>query len=88
MYSKGLGKEIREDELAPGYFFYGEESYFADLFVRELTSLLAPGDSPDFRTDRFYLDESDWGEILDTARNRRTGARDSGLRILRRASRA
>ncbi len=69
MYSKGLGKEIREEELAPGYFFHGEESYFADLFVRELTSLLAPGDSPDFRIDRFYLDESGWGEILDTARS-------------------
>ena len=68
MYSKGLGKEIREDELAPGYFFYGEESYFADLFVRELVSLLAPGEAPDFRVDRYYLDETGWGEIIDTAR--------------------
>ena len=68
MYSKGLGKEIREDGLAPGYFFYGEESYFADLFVRELVSLLAPGDAPDFQIDRYYLDETGWGEILDAAR--------------------
>lgn len=69
MYSKALGTEIREEELAPGYLFYGEESYLADLFVAELTSLLAPGDAPDFRTDRFYLDESGWGEIIDTARS-------------------
>jgi DNA polymerase-3 subunit delta len=68
LYSKGLGKEIREEALAPGYFFFGEESYFADLFVRELSSLLAPGDSPDFRVDRYYLDETGWGEIIDTAR--------------------
>ncbi|HEX2695358.1 MAG TPA: DNA polymerase III subunit delta [Acidobacteriota bacterium] len=68
MYSKVLGKEIREEELAPGYFFHGEESYLADLFVRELASLLAPGDAPDFRIDRYYLDETGWGEILDTAR--------------------
>jgi DNA polymerase-3 subunit delta len=68
LYSKGLGKEIRDDELAPGYFFYGEESYPADLFVRELSSLLAPGDAPDFQIDRYYLDETGWGEILDAAR--------------------
>ncbi len=68
MYSKGLGEEIREDALAPGYFFYGEESYFADLFIRELVSLLAPGDAPDFQIDRYYLDETGWGEIIDTAR--------------------
>ena len=68
MFSKGLGKEIREEELAPGYFFYGEEGYLADLFVRELASLLAPGDAPDFRIDRYYLDETGWGEILDAAR--------------------
>ena len=68
MFSKGLGSELREEELAPGYFFYGEESYFADLFVAELASLLAPGDSPDFRVERFYLDETGWGEVLDAAR--------------------
>jgi hypothetical protein len=68
LYSKGLGEEIREDALAPGYFFYGEESYFADLFIRELVSLLAPGDAPDFQIDRYYLDETGWGEIIDTAR--------------------
>lgn len=68
MYSKALGREIGEDELAPGYLFHGEESYFADLFVRELSSLLAPGDAPDFRVDRFYLDETGWGEVLDAAR--------------------
>ncbi len=68
MFSKGLGKEIRAEELAPGYFFHGEESYFADLFVDELVSLLAPSGGPDFRIDRFYLDETKWGEILDAAR--------------------
>lgn len=68
MYSTALGKDIREDGLAPGYFFFGEESYFADLFVRELTALLAPGDAPDFRIDRYCLDETGWAEILDAAR--------------------
>ena len=68
MFSKALGREIGEDELAPGYLFHGEESYFADLFVLELSSLLAPGDAPDFRVDRIYLDEAGWGEVLDSAR--------------------
>lgn len=68
MYSRALGGEIREEDLAPGYLFFGEEGYIADLFVRELATLLAPGDAPEFRVDRFYLDETGWGEILDTAR--------------------
>lgn len=68
MYSKALGGEIREEALAPAYFFFGEEIYFADLFVRELLSLLIPGAAPDFRVDRYYLDETGWGEIIDAAR--------------------
>lgn len=68
MYSKALGKEIREDALSPAYLFYGEEGYFADLIAGELFSLLAPEDPADFRIDRLYLDETGWGEVLDTAR--------------------
>ncbi len=68
MFSRILEKEIQEDSLAPGYFFFGEESYLAERFVRELQSLLIPPDAEDFRIDIFHLDETKWADILDTAR--------------------
>jgi len=30
LFSRILEKEIQEDSLAPGYFFFGEESYLAE----------------------------------------------------------
>ena len=68
MFSKALGENLQEESLSPGYFFYGEETYLADLFVRELQALLIPPDARDFRLDLFYLDETGWAEILDAAR--------------------
>jgi len=69
LFSRILEKEIQEDSLAPGYFFFGEESYLAERFVRELQALLIPPDAGDFRIDVFHLDETKWADILDTARS-------------------
>ena len=68
MFSQALGENLREESLSPGYFFYGEETYPAERFVLDLQALLIPPDAGDFRPDLFYLDETKWAEIIDTAR--------------------
>ena len=68
MWSPVLNAEIREDGLAAGYFFFGEETYLADEFVGHLRDTLAPSSGEDFHVDRFYLDETKWMDIIDTAR--------------------
>jgi len=68
LFSLALGENLLEESLSPGYFFYGEETYPAERFVRDLQALLIPRDAGDFRPDLFYLDETNWADILDTAR--------------------
>jgi DNA polymerase-3 subunit delta len=68
LFSQALGENLREESLSPGYFFYGEETYPAERFVLDLQALLIPPDAGDFRPDLFYLDETKWAEIIDTAR--------------------
>ncbi len=54
-------------EHAPGYLFYGEDTYPAYLFVQELReSLAAPDVLP---LERFDLAVRKWPEILDAARS-------------------
>lgn len=69
MFSRVLGENLLEESLSSGYFFYGEETYFAERFVRDLQALLIPPDAGDFRLDLFYLDETNWADILDAARS-------------------
>ncbi len=60
-FSEGAGKP------APGYFFYGEETFPAHQFVKKLRfSLTAPEPPP---LERFDLQEHTWTEILDEARS-------------------
>jgi DNA polymerase III delta subunit len=68
VYSLLLNGEIREDTLLPGYFFHGEETFLADEFAGQLRDLLASSSGEDFHVDRFYLDETKWMDIIDTAR--------------------
>ncbi len=53
---------------APGYLFFGEETFLADAFLRDLQARIVPPDVPDFHPDVFHLDETDWDEILDASR--------------------
>jgi DNA polymerase III delta subunit len=69
VYSPFLNAEIREDSLLACYFFYGEETFLADQFVGQLRDMLAASLDDDFHVDRFYLDESKWMDIIDTARS-------------------
>lgn len=67
-FSYLLEREIREDNLSPCYVLYGEETYLADQFIREISGVLSsPGGEP-ITVERFDLDEIRWGEILDVAK--------------------
>ncbi len=68
MYSPLLGAELREENLLSGYFFYGEETFPADQFVDQLRELFSAGGDEEFRIERFYLEETRWMDIIDTAR--------------------
>jgi DNA polymerase-3 subunit delta len=68
VYSPVLNAEIREDSLSACYFFFGEETFLADQFVDHLREMLAVSSGEDFHVDRFYLDETKWMDIIDTAR--------------------
>ncbi len=67
-FSYLLEREIREDNLSPCYVLYGEETYLADQFIREISGVLSsPGGEP-LAVERFDLTELRWAEILDVAR--------------------
>jgi DNA polymerase III delta subunit len=68
MFSPLLTAEIREESLNAGYFYYGEETFLADEFIDQLSKMLAASSGEDFHVDRFYLDETKWMDIIDTAR--------------------
>ena len=63
-----LATEIRQDRLAPCYFFYGEEEYLAELFLRRLQQVLVKPDAQGFSVERFDLAGMRWADIIDTAR--------------------
>ena len=63
-----LAGEIREDRLAAGYVFYGEEDYLAEEFIRRLKRALISPDAQGFNLERFDLAVVRWPDIIDTAR--------------------
>jgi DNA polymerase III delta subunit len=63
-----LAVEIREDCVAPCYFFYGEEEYLAELFIRRLKRALITPDAQGFNIERFDLAGMRWADVIDTAR--------------------
>jgi DNA polymerase III delta subunit len=67
-FSYLLGGEIREDHLFPCYFLYGEETYLAHQFVRQLKDALISPDAQGFNLERFDLADSRWADIIDLAR--------------------
>jgi DNA polymerase III subunit delta len=65
---KSQATAVPEGQTSPAYFFYGQEPFLAEAFVRDLQARLIPPDAPDFHLDVFHLDETSWAEILDAAR--------------------
>ncbi len=68
MPSSLLDREIREENLLPGYFFYGEELSQAHQFVRNLKAALISPDVQGIGLERFDLEETPWRDIIDLAR--------------------
>lgn len=68
MWSAVLKADLRGDKLLPGYFFYGEETYLADRAVAEIAAVIAGPEGEAATVERFYLEETPWPEILDSAR--------------------
>ncbi len=67
-FSYLLGSEIKEDHLRPCFFLYGEETYLADEFVRELKDALISPEGQDFNLERFALEDTRWADLIDLAR--------------------
>jgi DNA polymerase III delta subunit len=68
VYSFILKKEIDDRSVHPAYFFYGEEPFLAEEFVREiLESLLSP-EEKDYRVEKYSVEDHSWMEIMDSAR--------------------
>jgi len=67
-FSYLLGGEIREDRLFPCFFLYGEETYLADEFVRQLKDALISPDGQGFNLERFALEDTRWADLIDLAR--------------------
>jgi DNA polymerase III delta subunit len=68
VYSFLLKKEIKEKDLLPCYFFYGEETFLAFQFIKELQDSLVSPEIQEFNVEKFNLAESPWAEIIDSAR--------------------
>lgn len=63
-----LGREIREADVLPAYFFYGEDLFQAERFIRDLQRVLVSPDVQGISLERFELLETRWRDILDIAR--------------------
>lgn len=63
-----LGREIREIDLLPAYFFHGEELFQADQFIRDLQRALVSPDVQNISVERFAAGETGWRDIIDVAR--------------------
>jgi DNA polymerase-3 subunit delta len=62
------GRDIPEESIRPGYFFYGEEMFPAHQFIRELKTALFSPDNEGMSIERFTTTETPWREIIDIAR--------------------
>jgi len=60
--------EIREDRLAAGYVFFGEEDYLAEDFILRLRRALISPEAQALGLESFDLSQTRWPEIIDTAR--------------------
>lgn len=68
MYSFVLKKEIDQKSPHSCYFFYGEEPFLAEEFIRELQKSLISPDEQDHCIEKYNLEDHSWMEIMDGAR--------------------
>jgi len=63
-----LSFKIEEGNVLPCYFFHGEETFLAYLFVQELKKSLISSEVENYNVEKFNLEENSWMEIIDVAR--------------------
>ncbi len=63
-----LQKAIKKRNLAPLYFFYGEETYLIDKTVSEIKEKLVDSDLLSFNLNIFYGKESEPQDIINSAK--------------------
>lgn len=56
------------EKTLAGYFFYGEESFPAFLFVEDTVAAVAAQKKDEPQVERFSLDSHGWSDIIDSAR--------------------
>jgi DNA polymerase-3 subunit delta len=64
-----LDLRIQPEKLLPAYFFHGEETFLAKRFSHELRDALVPPETQEANIiEKFNLEDTGWGEIIDVAR--------------------
>ncbi len=62
-----LNKEIRDNKVAPYYFFSGDEKYLLDKAVAMLTKHIVPAGAEEFCFDKLSLTENTIDDVLSSA---------------------
>jgi DNA polymerase-3 subunit delta len=65
---KEIIKDIKKGQVAPIYFLHGEESYYIDELVKYMEGHLLTEDQKAFNMTTLYGKDSDFKQILDSAR--------------------
>ncbi len=68
MPGDSFGPDLDAAVLAPCYLFYGEETFQALEFIDRVRERLFAGRSVEFGIERFYIPETGWREVVDSAR--------------------
>jgi DNA polymerase III delta subunit len=63
-----FGPDLNAAKLVPCYLFYGEETFKALEFIDRVRELLFAGRPAEFGVERFYIPETGWREVVDSAR--------------------
>lgn len=68
MYSFLLNKEVKEENLCPCYFFYGEDTFLAYQLVEDFKKKFLNHEQDFNRVESFNLEENSWAQVVDAAR--------------------
>jgi DNA polymerase III delta subunit len=63
-----FGPDFKAAKLVPCYLFYGVETFQALEFIDRVRELLFAGRPAEFGVERFYIPETGWREVVDSAR--------------------
>jgi len=78
-----LGPGRDPSKLRPCYLFYGDDTFEAREFIDATRALLFAGRPSEFGVERYYLPETGWREIVDSARTTASLFADWRLLVVR-----